>query len=249
MKRAFLILCALLIGAPAFAQERSKATFNTNYDLDATSYTYCVTSGQNADPWGPPRVGQTPVETTGSSATVTAVTASTNPFLYVAVGDVLFFKLTGAATTIRYVTARASADSITVSSAIDLDNSAGNDGSGTGFAFTWMEVNCGTAATDGWIGLRGRKAKIVTYIENLSVDAGGMDFRWECRDQSDDTNIITVYPETNYAAEDGVGPGGRAVVIEEAWDECRVGMKLTDDDATDTGADIEQVHAWIVVWR
>lgn len=241
MRRALLTLCALLTGAPLFAQasQQAKAYFVSGYDLDATSYTYCVTTGKLGDPWGPARESKAQVETSGSSTTVTAVVADSLPFADLGVGDVLYFQTAPGTTALRYITAKASGDSITVSSAIDLS-------AGSGFNFTWRDVACGTTAADGWINVSGYDAKIVTYIENLSVDAGGMDFRWECRDHTDDTNIITVYPETNYAAEDGAGPGGRAVVITEPWDQCRVGMKLTDDDNTDTGADIEIIHAYIV---
>ena len=235
MRRLLVALLALSLAAPIGADQQDKAIFVTGFDVDDTSYTYCVTTGENNSAWGDPRPGGS-VVSASASTTVAATTADTLPFTFVDVGDVLYFKSAIGVTSVRYVTAKASGDSITVNASITLVASG----------FTWREVTCGTDAASGWIPVAGwGEAKINTYVENLSVDASGIDVIWECRDLSDDTQVIIVYPATNYTAEGSAT--GRAVVITEPWDECRVGFKVADDDATDTGADIEIVHATITV--
>ena len=245
MRRALLALAALLaLVMPAAAAQQAKATFVTNYDLDSTSYTYCVTTGQDGRAFDAPRQGAAKVSTVGSSTTVAAVTASSGPFTFVSVGDVLFFKIDNVTST-RYVTARASADSITVDTAINLSADA------SGYGFTFLKVVCGTTATDGWIPVTGwRFKKLVSYIEQMNT-TGGIDVRFECRDLTLDTNVIQVYPASganNYTAA-GI-TSGIAVVLEEPWDECRIGYKITtSDDGGDTGANQEQIHAYVVVWQ
>ncbi len=240
MRRALLALAALLTLAPAAGAEQAKAYFQTNYDLDATSYTYCVTTGKNGDPFGAPREGNSAV-TAAASTTVAATTANTFPFLFVSVGDVLFFKDTVGAVTVRYVTARASGDSITVDASTTV----------TAANFTFLKVSCGTAVTDGWINVAGWKTKkISTYIEQMNV-TGGIDVRWECRDATIDSQIVQVYPASganNYTTA-GI-TSGTSVVIEEPWDACRIGYKIgSADDGGDLTTNTEQIHAWLEVWK
>jgi hypothetical protein len=138
-----LLILALLPAIPAQAQS-TQATFFSAYDVSATSPIYCVQTGQNGNATdAPPIRGFAAIITSGSSTTVTSATASTSAFRDVVVGDVLFIRQDPAmTTTVRYVTARASADSITINSAVNITAAT---------MFSFRHQTCGTAATSGQV--------------------------------------------------------------------------------------------------
>lgn len=252
MLRRFLAVLLALLPAVA-AAEQQKATFVSVYDLDATTTTYCVTTGQGGTAFGAPMPAPAPVSTSGSSTTVTATTASTAPFAQVSVGDILFFRQSGGSTITRYVTARASSDSITINSATTL----------TAAYFTWMKRTCGTAATDGWISVAEWKTKKLTFrLEQVNV-TGGISVVWECRDATYDTQPVRIYPNEG----DGCGVGGTyssgfcnfttagidsrlSIITEAPWDACRIGFKIgSADDGGDLTTNAEQITASVHVER
>lgn len=93
--------------------------------------------------------GRGGISTVGSSTTVSAATASQEPFAPLAVGDVLAIYV-GETLNIRTVTAKASNISITVNAAIDLSALAGGYTSWSFYAF-----RSGQTAADGWVDVSG----------------------------------------------------------------------------------------------
>lgn len=235
-----LALISLLFAPWSWGAGRIEATLNAIYDLDsAGTYIYCVYNGVGDQPLsGDKKIDQL-VTTSGSSTTVAALSASTtDPFANVAVGDLLIFRRTFSATTggtfttynERVVTAKASADSITIDTAIELPL--------TGTNFGYKTRSCGTASTSGWVPVRSLKEVSFTWLLNqISVASGGVRETVECRNTTAGNAVNTVY---NPTADTAVA--AHTLLILEPWDECRVGYQLTGaDDGGDTGANAEQI--------
>jgi len=180
-------------------------------------------AGQNGDPFGEPLLGTAQIKTTGSSTTVEENVVGTNPFASLAVGDMILVRR-GTVTDRVSITAKASAASITVSSAVDW--SAGLD-------FRWLDLTCGTAVTDGWIGV-GAFYNVAVTVEWVTKAATSLDFQTECAMGPGLPAIV----ETRSAT--AVGQWA-LVITAGVYDRCRVGMKLT----ADTGAQV--VNAYIAV--
>jgi hypothetical protein len=219
---ALALLALLAATAPASAQQ-VMAWSLYNYDVSAAAYTYCVMKGQNGDPFGEPLIGPAQVTTVGSSTTVTEKVASTNPFTNLAVGDMLIVRR-GEVTDRVSITAKASAASITVSSAVNW--SAGLD-------FRWLDLNCGTAVTDGWVGV-GTFSTVGFTVEWVTKNATSLEFQTECAIGPGQPGILETRSVT---AIGNYGPTLTAGV----YDRCRLGIKLS----TDTG--VQSVNAHIEV--
>jgi hypothetical protein len=248
-KQTFAAILLALLPMLAAAQSTSapnvrKAILASKYDLDSTSYIYCMFTGVNASPWGGALPGGAPVSTSGSSTTVAATTASTGPFTDVAVGDILYILSSGPQTApvVRYVTARASADSITVDTAITL----------TAATFTFKRRSCGTAASSGWVDVSTAWDVKVAWRISQQDTTGGISIVVYCKDNDDSGTGTRVYPPNNTGGtrecEDtgifATTTTGCAVTIPEGWDSCRLGMKIvTADDGADTTTHTEQVYA------
>ena len=132
MKRLALVLA--MLASPVLAQDSGDGVnipLFSGRDLTETAYAFCATFGDSStvakEPWRRPD-SRTRLVTSGSSTTVTALAGTPAPFTDVAAGDELRIVLptgTVANTTNetivkRFVTARASATSITVNAAVDL---------------------------------------------------------------------------------------------------------------------------------
>jgi hypothetical protein len=255
--RRFLFIPALFLAVSVSAQETRKAHLNLSYDLDATDYTYCVATGNDGSPWSPPISGLGRVETSGSSTTVTGVTGAANSFGPVSTGDIIFFQAAGGTALIRRVATNADDDTITVNAAVDLDITGG-------YAFTWLKVTCGTTASDGWIDVAGWAGKKISLEINQMVATGGVDFKFECRDNTFATTAHQVYPGessdcgTNGTLTSGVcnvattttGTWDLVFTPEEQWDACRVGFKIgSADDGDDLTTNAEIITAYVTVWN
>ena len=255
--RRLLILMAVLLAGTASAQDIRQGTFITNYDLDATTYTYCVTTGINSGFFDRNTPGFGNAETSGSSVTVTGVTGANDSFGPPATGDIVFFKKNNADPIIRYIVTNADADTITVNAAVDLDV----DG---GVAFEWRKVTCGTAATSGWMDLAGFTGKKIVFQIDQMVATGGVDFKFECRDNAYVTTSQVVYPGESSdcgtlaslasavcnAATGATGSVALVFTPEEQWDACRVGMKIgSADDGDDLTTNAEIINIYAVVWN
>lgn len=212
----------------------------SDYDSDSVgTYEYCATSGKGGVVNSPDRVEIAKVVTSGSSTTVSALTAGEEPFANVAVGDELTFvgmgglPLDTAGNEYRLVTARASADSITVNTAIDIGT--------TGRTFTYRKRACGTAATDGWF-YTGGWQDFTVYVQADQSDAGGgVDVALYCEAFSSASGQTRVFQKTYSSYGD---PSGRdAVTVTNYWDRCRLGIRLLTSDPSDAGAAIEKISA------
>jgi hypothetical protein len=223
--RKLFALAFVLAPALCYAQLPPAARVDRNivakYQLDSASYIYCVT--------GPVQQGPGRVKTTGSSATVTAVAGLDDPFTNVAVGDELIFG-SGIGTE-RVVTARASATSITVDSAVNLNDTAG-------FQFTYAHPSCGTGATDGWF-IPSAGKHTVTIVYRQGDLTGGLDFDIETRTRSGIGTALRVLtgniPVTTALI------NGTTVVLGETTNSFRVGLRYNTADPSDAGAAAEQI--------
>jgi len=262
MKRLFVLLFGLAL-APGIvhAQEVRKATLFYQFDVDSNTVNYPLHTGLDNTPFSSDRTVTTAgakISTSGSVTTVTATTAGTLPFALLGVGDAIGVKIGGdAVPTYRLITAKASGDSITVNTAIDLSADA------SGYFFTWRKYVGGTTATSGWFDVSGLSdINITVQYDQGDLDALGV--RWECRSQSLDTQPVYVHPGASTAT--GIcGPGtasstfctfatagaGQSLTVRDIgpWDECRIGLKFVTNDTSDAGAALEKVTATINALR
>lgn len=219
-----MLLAFLLLPLCAQAQtviEQKKAPIAYNWDLTATSYTYCRYLGLNGDPWANSHIpGRSRIKTSGSSTTVTEYVTGDNPFTEISVGDILYIQQPyGAPEAPRLVTARASAASITVDTAIDLSATGG-------FSWTWRKQSCGSTISDGWFPV-GNFYTLTFSTEWATKNATSLEAQVECRlgNVSASPTII------NSASLSAVG-NNTVIITDGVFDSCRLGLKLT----TDTGA-------------
>lgn len=213
-----LLILAMLPAIPAQAQS-AQATFMSAYDVAATSFIYCVQTGQNGNATdATPIRGFAPIITSGSSTTVTSATASTSAFRDVVVGDVLFIRQDPATTTtVRYVTARASADSITVDSAVNITAAT---------LFSFRHQTCATAATSGQINAAwGAAANKAVELCITTLNATSISFSVEGKLHGDSPAWEPIVVPTYTAA------GCETIPINEPLSLLRVGVKVN----TDTG--------------
>lgn len=212
-----------LVGS-APAQTNQTVPLVSGYNVASTSYIYCVTADAAGRVWSGGEVGPGKLTTSGSSTTVTGVDSSADVFLSIAVGDELLINLDGVMER-RYVTARASADSITVNAAINLGD--GRQGT-AGYGFSWRRLTCSTDATHGWIPVRGLSE--VTFIFALeTINATSIEAIIYCRHNSSNSVGVEAWSESYTAA------GGDIVTLRGSpkdgikFDACRFGVKVTGD--------------------
>jgi hypothetical protein len=255
MRKFLLFALALAWATTASAQQRS-ASFAHLYDADSTSLTYCVMAGQNDDPFGEPLVGKSKIKTAAGagSTTVTEFTTDALPFAPLSVGDTIIVSDNSAipVTQTVIVTAKASGASITVSSAVDLDNAAGHD-------FRWLKQTCGTAITNGWINVEDSPTVSMT-VQYEQGDLTGLRVRWECIPKGVGAAAVIVYP--GQSSDCGLGgtlstdrcdfatPGVTARLMvgwtDNTFQKCRMGLAYHTADASDAAAALEQVTATLI---
>jgi hypothetical protein len=212
---AWLMAACVLFVSPVMAQVEDRSVL-VDYDLDATSYTYCLHGNEQAGPAS--------VQTSGSSTTVTAVTGT--PFANLGVGDVMSWTI-NSLPSYRIVSAKASSISLTVNSAITL----------TGDAFRYRPLACGTGSGDGWFNTGdGYNVKTITIFIPQMDATGGVTASIECRNAGVQSQLETV----NYAAATTNGDARR---VDAACEQMRVGFKIvTADDGADTTTHAEKVN-------
>jgi hypothetical protein len=237
MKRFFAFL-ALACAPLAWAVDPTPLAFK--WDLTGTSYTfprYC-TFPHVASVMTCPGAGVAPIDgngvskkaTTASASSTTVTSQNTNGvFANVGVGDLIIFNQppiilsTGAigGPQMRVVTAAASSDSITVDTAITIDT--------PGVSFRWWKFNQGAGAEDGWIAFPPHGNLTVNFPVD-TLNATSLDYQVQCRACINDRCLspwVAAGPTNIVAAT----PSQRVSIVNEAWNQCRVGMKLN----TDTG--------------
>jgi hypothetical protein len=244
------LLLFLLLAAPASAQVRS-ANFGVRYDLDDAALTYCRVTGVGGDPYGAAR--QVPgklIETSGSSTTVTAVTAGALPFADLNVNDIIFVRTSTTNVDMRVVAAKADGDGITVDTAVDWS-------AGDGFQFTWYDTACGTAATDGWIDMSAlSEDKTIEISWDQGDLATGLLWQIECLSGGLDPKPNKVYPGDSSDCGAGALTSGQCLYAvagvgttatrDKIWlpefeSACRVGILRSGNDTSDTTTNREQV--------
>ncbi len=246
MKKWILAALVALLASPAAAQGVA-ANFTYLYDLDASSLTYCVLAGQGGDPWGAWLPGPGTIETSGSSATITGVDTDADVFEFVDVGDAIYVALPNGTTYTLNVVTNADADTITVDTAVNLDV----DG---GYVWSWKDLTCGTAATDGWITVADAFSLTMT-VQFDQGDLDTLDVAWYCKGAGAGAGPVRVYPGPNSDCGDGTLSTDVCQLTEgqvlatqieiNNFSACRMGMKYGSSDASDSGANLEQITATI----
>lgn len=248
LKKAGLVACVLLgFAASGDADHVRKRHVLYRYDLDATAVTYFKLSGEGNNTGT--IAGTKPITTSGSSTTVAAVTADDLPFRDLGVGDVLFVQRSADLTTdIRWITAKASGDSVTVNAAVNWEQTGG-------FAFRWLDFSSGTADTDGWLDYSSCGTGMLTWQLD-QMNATSVDVRVEAKVDSLDTKPVVIYPgessdcgaggtlASGYCQFGTAGITARFFLVMgqgEHYDAVRVGMKINTDDGGDTGANAEMI--------
>jgi len=252
-----LVLAFLLIPASQlFAQagNTNSASFAFRYDLDRpdANLNYCRVVGRLGSPnFNDPILGTARIKTTGSSVTVVAVTAGQNPFANVGIDDTIIVRRPNGTVERRTVSTRTDADNITVDLAVNWDQA-------TGFAFSWLDTQCGQADTDGWIDTAGFQAKSVTFLlEQLNGTVGGIDWRIECIGNALGSLPNPVHPGAAGSCAPGTSAGGFcnftaagvttgrvqiAVPADIVCPRIRLGMKIGTSDAAEAAeADKERI--------
>jgi hypothetical protein len=240
LKLKALVLSALLAASvPLWGDDCKAANFFLDYNLSSATTLYGVVLGVNSNPFGGPMAGPARIKTSGSSTTVTSETASDNAFAEVVVGDTIFVRAGDGSVSRRSVTARASADSITVDTAITLAASA----------FTWLRTT--TSATVGWLDISGYTRRTIS-IQYDQGDLGSLSARIECRGSYPGAAAIQVFPSCATGACDtyqsyataSIGIASRtSVAIPEPFGACRVGIKYVTSDASDATTNLEKITA------
>jgi hypothetical protein len=225
------LLLALLLPATARAQDKT-AHLAIGFDVASTTINYTQMNGERGDPWSAPEYVAIPIDTVGSSTTVSAVTASSNPFADLAVGDVLYVRKDNSVTDSVWITAKATDDQVTVDTAVDWS---------AGYNFEWLDLTTGTDSAAGWISVSGFKRVQMTVLYTAG-DLGGLDVVWECREASPFAVAVQVYPgpsddcgygtlNTNVCTYSTVGDSKSVELTENLYSHCRVGLAYRTSDA------------------
>jgi hypothetical protein len=235
MKKVLAVLA--LFPSLAFAQSGQVAAGNLTYKYDVTgaTTTYCATWGQDESVFGNFYPGPGRVETVGSNVTVTGVDLAQDVFLDVGIGDLLQFRFSNGNVEHRVVVTNADNDTITVDTAINLDFT-------NGVAWGYKNLDCGTAATDGWAGV----SDFSTVSMTMQYDAGDMtdlDVVWECKEGGIGAEPVQVYPgpasdcgfgtlATDVCQYAAAGDRMTVVITDNVFGFCRVGLAVTTDGGT-----------------
>lgn len=247
-----LLLGLLLFATTALADESRLGTFASAYDVDSSSFTYCVTTGQGGASINPADIpGTSTIKTTGSSVTIDAVVSGALPLRDLAVGDDILVRRPDGTVDFRIIATKASGDQVTVDLAVDWS---------AGLFFTYRKVTCGTGLTAGWIDVSDMvDFKLVSEFNQGDIDA--LDVRLECKDEVLDNQPIVVYPKEG----DGCGLGGTIstnfcdllvagvgiltrldVPVTGQWGACRIGVKFATTDTAETTTNLERVTTYVV---
>jgi len=243
MRRIFAAAVAILalLALPAAAEE---ANFTYGYDVASTTATYCVLEGRGGDPFDTTGFKVTSDDYNIQIAAGTVTDAGTDgAFAAVEVGDAFILRPGDGDTSNTpvvpevetYVTAKASANSITVGDS----TSAGHYR-----AYYYKTLTCGTAATNGWIKVSDFDTIQMT-VQYEAGDLGSLDVAFFCKEGALGASAIRVYPGPSSDCGDGtlstdvcqfstVGQGLSVKIPHNAFWECRVSLAYsTSDGGTD----------------
>lgn len=179
--------------------------------------------------FGPDTVGLNRLLTSGSSTTVTAVTAGTTPFRGLNVGAELSVNRDGTWDVVYLTAIDAGLDQGTVDTAVNWET--GVQGT-SGRQFHYRNFFSGQAVTDGWINRRQFEDMVIQYA--LDDPHGTVSFYTEGRIRGPQTTPITLVNTFSSAtATEGF------IRIPEGVDEIRFGLLV----ASDTGANLVNAYA------
>ena len=232
------ILAFLLALAPAWAGAQT-AHLAIDYDADATTATYSCYRDQMGGFFGPPKRGIGQIDTSGSSTTVDAVDATLDVFADLAVGDAIVVVLSGVRT-VRTITAKASADQVTVNAAINLS---------AGYSFQWWDFESGTGAEDCWIPVdKHRNFTVTVALDQYTGDGNGFDYQVQCRQDAPGASVSNIHPGASTGDQNETATFVTPIDVTGNFRECRVGWHHdTADDGTDTGGDAEELNISITL--
>lgn len=241
MKRFWLVLLYFAAAPLLWGAEDVTALFTYKYDVDSNAVAYCRLVGQQNSPFGGSISGAGRIKTAGSSVTITSVTALTNAFAGVDIGDLISVQTSPGSTVLRTVVTNADDDTVTVDTAVDLGT--------TGVAYRYWMSECGTGATSGWIDLSQYPSRSIT-IQYDQGDLTQLDIRVECKANYPGAEPVQVFPVctvgacNTYQAYTTAGITSRtATQISAPFGSCRVGFKWTTADTSDAGANVE----WLTI--
>lgn len=238
-KARFVTMALAVVALLAPATVRAANPVVVDYELDSTTYVCPVLCTPPQDTGcGPDATGYSDGRriTTSGAATTTVTAVDDDAFDMVAVGDMLSIggdsgsAMARRAPTWRRVTAKASADSITVDSNVtiaDADNAR--------FTLFRLVVNGGW-----WKWTPSGDGEVFIDIAQMNT-TGGIDYKLEARHCY--ANGVCTTPEilagpTNKAAAES----DRVAFDKEFVDQVRVCFKITTaDDGGDTGANAEKI--------
>jgi hypothetical protein len=278
MKRLIAAALALVAFLPALPAQAESGTLGRiefplvfDDDLDAAAYRYCHTqSVPIATPGNSTRaegVLNTPGREQKTRITITAgaaapVTAGTEPFGGLSVGDYIYIQQTGVETpdtlgTVEgeqwvwlKVTVVTNANSITVSPALTITNRP----------FFWRRGLCRSANGYGWVPVSAFDQVKFNFSIVQANTTTGIDVRVECRDNTvgiDTSSIRVVYPydgatcgfgtlstdTCTFTATSGPTAALPIIIDTKTWYECRLGYRLnTTDDGDDLTTNMEQIR-------
>lgn len=247
---ALLVASAGIVSAQPAPVEFRSIPLTVLFDTDYVTGTpgYCVTTGAAGNVNADNRLTKIPIAIAANATTVTSTGGAFNNLL---VGDILYFvdpsPLSPGAVIERVITARASANSITIDSVVSTLYAVSQQ------SFEWRKLVCGTTAASGWVPVESfAKVKFSIAVNQIATTTGGIDFRVECREQGANAQPFPVSPTTGlFTNKTAAGITGRFFVeVDSDWRECRVGMQFDGtDDGVDTGAAAEQVTIRAVLVR
>lgn len=172
------------------------------------------------------RSGRKPLKTSGSSTTVTAVTAGDGPFDELTVGDQINVNRDGTVDTV-YIATIVDADNGTVTGS-GVDWTTGPQGA-PGRHFQFRRFQSGTGATAGWFDARNVQALKIQYILT-TLNGTSITFQVEGRIKGAQQTATIIDSKTLTAAGSGFIDVTR--MLDAAWDEVRVGAQIAGDSGT-----------------
>lgn len=196
------------------------------------------------DPFGvyQPGTGQLPITTSGVLTTTVTSVATNAAFTNVVVGDLLIFDVGGFHYE-RKVTARASANSITVNAAVNIPVG------GVPFQFKHFYFTT-NPADQAWVEVAGYASVTFPWSVDANADTGGVITKLECLDENGPdfplgqwVQIATSTVATGTTQAPTTGPSATEPYVidltKTAFSFCRFGLKFgTGDDADAANEDI-----------
>lgn len=176
--------------------------------------------------FGPATVGRKPAKTSGSSTSITAVTAGDAPFQGLQVGAELQVNRDGT-NDVVYLAAIADDDNATTDAAVNWQT---GPQSSSGRHFKFRQFLVGTTAADGWVECRRFKGVKIQFVVH-SYNSTGITFSIEGR------NKFTQTTPTVITTKQFTATGSDFVdlqPLDAPWDEFRVGVQVTGDSGANS---------------